>query len=132
MRSTSGRGAQGSKRGLDDAADHGVIGESSLRGRSGEASVRAEARIHVDLKDEGAALRVDAEIYAGIAGETEQAPAGQRKLLQERSKLRLITLKSEAAGRADIALAIGRPLGIVTHDLGSGHGKPLEDNLGDG
>ncbi len=51
---------------------------------------------------------------------------GNEELIEE------LTLKSEAAGRADIALAIRRPLGIVTHDLGSGRGKPLEDNLGDG
>src|SRR5690242_18833329 len=132
MRSTSGGGAQGSKRGLDDAGDHGVVAEPGLRGRSGEASVRAEAGIHVDLKDEGLALLIGTEVDARIARKAEQAPAGQRKLVQARSKLRLVTLKSEATGRADIALAIRPPLGIVTHDLGSGRGKPLEDNLGDG
>ena len=80
MRSTSGSGLQGSKRGFDDRPDHSLVGISGLFGRGGETGVGAEAGIHVHFEDRGLALRIEAEIDPRIARKREELPAGERKL----------------------------------------------------
>src|SRR6185312_15015673 len=117
MRSTSGRGAQGSKRGLDNAADHGIVAEPGGGGRGGKACVGAKAGIHVDLEDEGLASSIDTEVDSGITGKAEQAPAGKRKLTEPNREFGLVALKAKAPRRADIGIAVRRPLGLITHNL---------------
>src|SRR5262245_33645401 len=131
MRSTSGRGAQGSKRGLDDAADHGIVAEPSRGGRGGKACVGAKTGIHVDFEDEGLVLSVDTEVDSAITGKAEQAPAGERKLPEPHREFSLVALKAEAPRRADIGLAVRRPLGLIAHNLRGLRGEALENNLRD-
>src|SRR3990172_4417294 len=104
MRGTSGGGLQAPKRGLDDAADQVLVGESGLKCRRRKARIEAKTRIHVDLEDERRARFIDAEVDARIAAKPEQVPAGQRQASQFGGKLRLVPLDAEAARRAVIGL----------------------------
>ena len=81
MRSTSGRGLQGSKRSFDDCPDHGLVGQFRLRRRRGEARIGAEAGIHVNFENRRLAFAIEAEIDARIARQREQVPAGKRERL---------------------------------------------------
>ena len=118
MRSTSGRGLQGSKRGLDDRPDHGLIQISRLFRRGGVTGIGAETGIHVHFEDCGLALRVEAEIDAGIAREREELPAGEREACELGGKLRVLGFQTEAARRADIGRAVRRPFGVIADDPG--------------
>ena len=82
MRSTSGGGLQGSKRGLDDSPDHG-------RHRRARPATAAAAKPASGLRQgfmftsrmNGSPSRIDAEIDARIARQREQVPAGERERL---------------------------------------------------
>src|SRR3989304_3906213 len=103
MRSTSGRGLQDSKRGLDDPADHVLISEPALPRSCGKARVGTEARIDVDLEDEGPVRAIDAEIEAGVTAEPEQCPASEGLVLERGGKPRHLALKTEAARGGEIS-----------------------------
>src|SRR3990172_10747800 len=126
MRSASGGGLQAPKRGLDDAPDQDLIVQPGLKRRSGKARVEAKTRIHVDLEDERRARFIDAEVDTRIAVKPEQVPAGQREARQCRRERRLLPLDAEAARRAVIGLAAGRPFGVVTGDQRLAFSEALE------
>ena len=50
----------------DDPSEHLRKVQARLKGRCVEAGVRREAGIRIHFEDPGAALPVDAEVYAGI------------------------------------------------------------------
>src|ERR1700730_2651184 len=131
MRSMSGDGLQGSRRGIDNSADEVWVGEPRGRRRSGKASVGIEAGIDVNLEDPGFALSVDPEIDPGVTGEGEQVPAGLGKLREFGGERSLGLLQPEAPRRADIGLTLRGPFGVVANDAGGSFAPVLEQNLGD-
>jgi hypothetical protein len=118
MRSTSGRGLQGSKRSFDDSPDHGLVGQFRLRRRRGEARVGAQAGIHVNFENRRLAFAIEAEIDARIARQREQVPAGKREVFELGGERGVLGFNTEAARRADIGVAVGGPFGVVADDLG--------------
>src|SRR5262245_4580335 len=116
MRSMSGDGWQGSRRCIDNAADEVAVGEPALSRRRGKACIGVKAGIDVNLEDPRLAFAIDTEIDAGIASKREQVPAGLGELLQLGRERRFRLLQAEAARRANIGLAVARPLGVVADD----------------
>jgi hypothetical protein len=106
------------ERALDDAGDQGLVRESSLRCGRRVFGIRRKIRIRIYIDDEGGAGRIHTKIDASIATEPEQDPAGQRELLERLGQFGLVLLKTEAAQRADIGGAVGRPFAVVTVNLG--------------
>src|SRR6476469_4231330 len=131
MRSMSGDGWQGSRRGIDNAADEVAVGEPALSGRRGKACIGVEARIDVNFEDRWSAFAIDAEVDAGIAGKPEQVPAGFGELLQVRGKRRLGLFQPDAARRAGIGIAVARPFGVIPDDARAPLTPILEHDLGD-
>src|SRR5262249_32280987 len=130
MRSMSSDSLQGSRRGIDNFADQVRIGQASARSGGGEACVWVEAGIDVNLEDPGLAAGIDAEIDPGVAGELEQVPTGLGERLEFRGERQLALLDAETARRADIDLAIARPLGVVADDARAPLVPVLEQDLG--
>ena len=107
--SMSGDGLQGSRRGIDNSADEIAVGEAGRGCGRGKAGVGVEAGIDVNLEDPRLAVRIDAEVDPGVAGEVEQVPAGLGRVSQVAPRGRLGRLQSKAPWRADIGLAVARP-----------------------
>ena len=103
MRSTSGRGLQGSKRSFDDSP-------RSWPRRTVPPAAAAAAKPASGLRQgfmftsriAGSPCAIEAEIDARIARQREQVPAGEREVFELGGKLGVLGFKTEAARRADI------------------------------